>query len=166
MSHIVAPQMAPQNAAFIQIQNAYIIQQNMMRRRQVFVPPPAAVAQVVKELVQAPPTADEVQLLTDVARDVEEQNLEPEQIKARLQDTRLWQMLVVLAKNDQLSNYLLLLAAIVTIWLQLNPPQPPPPQVTVNLTVEPAPVDTNEIAEKVSKKLEDDGFCVVEDEEK
>ena len=54
VSYIVGPQTAAHNAAFIQMQNAYIIQQNMMHRLQIFVPPQAAVAQVVKGLVQAP----------------------------------------------------------------------------------------------------------------
>jgi hypothetical protein len=159
--------MAAHNAAFIQIQNTYIVQQNMMRRRKVFVPPPAAVAKVVKELIQAPPTADEVQLLTEVARDAEEHNLAPEQIRARLQETRLWPFVQLLARNEKrIFNSLMLLAVILTVYLMINPPPAEPPQVTVNVNVEPAPVDTDEIAEKVSKKLKEDGFCVVQDEAK
>jgi hypothetical protein len=38
--------------------------------------------------------------------------------------------------------------------------------VTVNVNVEPAPVDTDEIAKKVVKKLKEDGFRVVKDKGK
>ena len=108
-----------------------------------------------------------MQLLTDVARDAEEQNLAPEQIEARLHDTRLWSFLQVLGRNEQrIINYLMLLAAILTVYLMINPPSAEASQVTINVDVEPAPVDTDEIAETVVKKPEVDGFCVVGNEDK
>ena len=48
----------------------------------------------------------------------------------------------------------------------LSTPSAEASQVTINVDVEPAPVDTDEIAETVVKKREVDGFCVVGNEDK
>jgi hypothetical protein len=115
---------------------------------------------VVHELAVAQPTAAELELLQDTARDAEEHDLEPEQIEKRLRETRLWHLLKVLAKNDQrMVLYLTLLIMIYQTWVMVHPPEaapPPAPHVTVNVTVDP-----NEIAEKVAKQLQDEGVCLV-----
>ena len=67
-----------------------------------------------------------------------------------------------LGTNEQrIINYLMLLAAILTVYLMINPPSAEASQVTINVDVEPAPVDTDEIGETVVNKREADGFCVV-----
>ena len=108
-----------------------LMQQNLRLAR-------SAVTEVVHELAEALPTSDELQLLMDLAREAEEHDLAPEQIEARLEGTRLWPSLKVLAKENEqrIFNCLMLLAAIITICIELNPPQPPPPQVTINVTVD------------------------------
>jgi hypothetical protein len=100
------------------------------------------------------PTDDELRLLTEVALEAEEQSLPPEQIEARLRDTRLWQLLVVLAKNDvRILAYVMALLMIIQVVNDLrSKPEPlPAPQVTVNVTV-----PTDEIVTEIEKRLEQD----------
>jgi hypothetical protein len=116
-----------------------------------------AITQVVQELVQSPPTEDELRLLAQVAEEACERDLSPTEIESRLRHTRLWRLLVFLANNDvRIIAYLTLLLMIYQTYLMQNPEPQPPPQVTVNVTV-----DTAEIAENVAKRLEDEGVCVV-----
>jgi hypothetical protein len=83
---------------------------------------------VVHELAVAQPTAAELELLQDTARDAEEHDLEPEQIEKRLRETRLWHLLKVLAKNDQrMVLYLTLLIMIYQTWVMVHPPEAAPP---------------------------------------
>jgi hypothetical protein len=113
-----------------------------------------ALVQVVKELVQEPPTDDELQLLTEVASRAEE--LEPEQIEVKLSGTRLWELLKVLARNDvRILNYIMVLLMIYDIFFrpQPTPPAPPPPQVTVNVTNVPPEVPTDEIVDEIVEQL-------------
>jgi hypothetical protein len=124
-------------------------------------PPRAVLAQVVDELVENPVTDDELRVLAEVAREAQEQNLEPEQIEARIRDTRFWQLLRLLANNDvRILTYLMALLMIIQVVNDLaSRPQPvPAPQVTVNNGVT---VDADELAEKVAKQLKDQGICVV-----
>ena len=136
-----------------------VVQQNNRRMMMNLMLSRAALAEVVQELVQAPPTEDELRLLTQVAEEAQEQELELGQIENRLRDTRLWQLLAVLARNDvRVLAYLTLLIMIFQTYLMVRPPPqatPHAPQITVNVTV-----DADEIAEKVAKRLEDDGICV------
>jgi hypothetical protein len=66
----------------------------------------------------------------------------------------------VIAKNDvRIATDLMLLLMIIDTLLRFFPSQPPRQpvsQVTVNVTV-----DADEITEKVAKRLEDEGVCVV-----
>jgi len=112
-------------------------------------------AQVIEELIESPPTADELRLLTEVAQDAQEQNLEPEQIAARLQDTRLWHLIGVLAQNDvRILNYIMVLLMIYEIFFKPQPtPPPPPPPPAPQVTVQVA-VPTDEIVKEIEKRLE------------
>jgi hypothetical protein len=56
-----------------------LLQQNLLLVR-------STISEVVHELVEAQPTADELQLLSEVAQ------ASPGQIEARLGDTRLWHL--------------------------------------------------------------------------
>jgi hypothetical protein len=61
------------------IQANRLLQQNLLLVR-------STISEVVHELVEAQPTADELQLLSEVAQ------ASPGQIEARLGDTRLWHL--------------------------------------------------------------------------
>lgn len=81
-------------------------------------------------------------------------------MRARLQDTRLWQLLQLLSKNDErIIAYLGLLVAIATLVVALRPPQPQPPKITVIVTT-----DVDKIADEVARKLEEEGVRVVQDQ--
>jgi hypothetical protein len=130
--HMINQHHAAQQAALQHNLQHMIIQQNNRRMANMLLSRPA-LAEVVHELVQSPPTEDELRLLAQV------QELEPEQIENRLRDTRLWQLLAVLGRNDvRVLAYLTLLLMIFQTYLMMHPPQagPPAPQVTVNVTVD------------------------------
>lgn len=104
------------------------------QRSRIITPPPAAIAQVVDELVQAPLTDHELTLLIKVS-----QNDQPEQIEARLRDTRLWRLIQALRQNDvRILTYVMTLLMIVQIISDRNPPKqepaspPPAPRVTAS----------------------------------
>lgn len=134
------------------IQTNRMMQQNLLLSR-------SAVTEVVQGLAEKPPTTEELQLLAEIASDVEEHDLDAEEVRARLGDTRLWQLLQVLAKNDQrVVQYLMLLVAIATLVVALRPSQPEPPKVTVIVRT-----DVDKIADEVAKKLREEGVRVVQD---
>jgi hypothetical protein len=124
----------------------------------VIMPPHAALAQVVEELVQNPPTDDELRVLTDIGTATD--TLIIEKIEAQLEGTRILELLrILVAKtNITVSDCVVILLMIYQTYVMLHPPQPEPPpapQVTVNVTV-----DSDEIAEKVAKRLQDEGIRV------
>lgn len=127
--------------------------------------PPTALTQVVEELVQNPPTDDELRVLTDIGTATD--SLVIEKVEAQLEGTRILELVrILVAKtNITVSDCIVILLMIYQTYLMLHPPQPEPPpapQVTVNVTV-----DTEEIAQKVAKQLEDEGIRVTtEDSDK
>jgi hypothetical protein len=81
-----------------------------------------------------------------------------EKVEAQLEGTRILELLrILVAKtNITISDCIVILLMIYQTYLMLHPPQPAPtpaPEVTVNVTV-----DTDEIAEKVAKRLKDEGI--------
>lgn len=76
------------------IQTNRMMQQNLLLSR-------SAVTEVVQGLAEKPPTTEELQLLAEIASDVEEHDLDAEEVRARLGDTRLWQLLQVLARQER-----------------------------------------------------------------
>jgi hypothetical protein len=154
--NLIGPQTAAHQAAFIQLQNDHIIQQNMMRRRLASVPAHAAVAQVAEELVRTPPTDEELRVLTDLGTVTEA--LVVRKIEAQLEGTRILELLrmLVAKTNITIGDCIVILIMIYQTYLMLNPPQPAPqpaPQVTVNVTVDP-----NEIAREVARRLKQEGY--------
>jgi len=116
----------------------------------IITPPRAAIAQVVEELLQAPLTNDELNLLIEVSHEDQ-----PEQIEARLRDTRLWRLLQDLRQNDvRILTYVMALLMIVQLISDRNPPKqepalpPPTPQVTVIVEV-----PTDEIVDEIERRL-------------
>jgi hypothetical protein len=120
---------------------------------------------VVDELKTTPPTIEELTLLTEIASEAQQQNLRPEQIEARLGDTRLWQLLATLAKNDvRILNYLMVLLMIYEIFFKAQPapapaPPAPTPSITVNvptpsITVTVPPIPTDEIVQQIREEIE------------
>lgn len=108
-----------------------------------------ALAEVVEELVQDPPTYEELRLLLDVTQ----QDKPDEQVLATLKETRLWQLLQKLARNDEkILLYLSVLLMIISLISDRNPPEekpaptPPAPQVTVV-------VPTDEIVDEIERRL-------------
>jgi hypothetical protein len=91
--------------------------------------------------------------LTEVAREAEEQGLEPEEIEARLRETRLWKLLQLLKQER---NFVVaVLAVLIQIYDAFLRPQPAStaPQVTVNVTVQ-----TDQIVQELEKQF-DAGHC-------
>jgi hypothetical protein len=83
----------------------------------IITPPRAAIAQVVEELVQAPLTDHELNLLIEVSHEDQ-----PQQIEARLKDTRLWRLLQDLRQNDvRILTYIMALLMIVQVISDRNP---------------------------------------------
>lgn len=155
VSHIVGPdnRVTVANQA---AQGAVVRPQTISTR--IIMPPHAALAQVVEELVQNPPTDDELRVLTDIGTATD--TLVIEKVEALLEGTRILEFLrILVAKtNITVSDCIVILLMIYQTYVMLHPPQPAPPptpQVTVNVMV-----DTNEIAEKVAKRLEDEGIRV------
>ena len=83
-----------------------------------------------------------------------------ENVEAQLEGTRILALLrILVAKtNITVSDCIVILLMIYQTYVVLHPPQPEPPpapQVTVNVTV-----DSDEIAQKVTKRLQDEGIRV------
>jgi hypothetical protein len=118
----------------------------------IITPPRAAIAQVVEELMQAPLSDHELTMLIEVSR-VDQ----PEQIEARLKDTRLWRLLQALRQNDvRILTYVMALLMIVQLISDRNPPKqqpaspPPAPQVTVIVEV-----PTDEIVDEIERRFQE-----------
>jgi hypothetical protein len=114
-----------------------------------------ALTEVVGELLRRPPTADELRILTeDLAQDTQQ----AEQIEARLEGTRLAELLRVMERhNVSIPDCIFILLMIVQIYISLHPPQPTPPpapQVTVNVTNFPPEVPTDEIVDEIVERLQ------------
>ena len=155
MSHIVGPgnHVTVSNQA---AQHAVVRPQTI--RTRIIMPPHAALAQVVEELVQNPLTDDELLVLSDMGTATDP--LVVEKVEAQLEGTRILALLrILLAKtNITVSDCIVILLMIYQTYVMLHPPQPEPPpapQVTVNVTV-----DSGEIAQKVAKRLQDEGIRV------
>lgn len=129
-------------------------------RPRIITPPPGVIAQVVEELATAPPTAEELRVLTDMGTATD--TLVVEKIEAQLDGTRLLELVRTLAakSNISVSDCIVILLMIYQTYLMLHPKQPPAPtpppapQVTVNVTVPTPTVDTDEIVCEVEKRLE------------
>jgi hypothetical protein len=124
----------------------------LVPRSRFFTPPRAAIAQVVEELVQAPLTDHELDLLIEVSHEDQ-----PEQIEARLKDTRLWRLLQSLRQNDvRILTYVMALLMIVQLISDRNPPKQepasPPPTPHVTVVVE---VPTDEIVDEIERRLQE-----------
>ncbi|WP_249997654.1 hypothetical protein [Actinoplanes sp. M2I2] len=105
---------------------------------------------MVEELTQAPLTEHELALLIEVS-----QEGQPEQIEARLKDTRLWHLLQVLRQNDvRILTYVMALLMIVQLISDRNPPkqEPSSPQPTPQVTVI-VEVPTDEIVDELERRL-------------
>jgi len=127
-------------------------------RTRIIMPPHAALAHVVEELVQNPLTDDELRVLSDMGTATD--TLVVEKVEAQLEGTRILALLrmLVAKTNITVSDCVVILLMIYQTYVMLHPPQPEPPpapQVTVNVTV-----DSDEIAQKVAKRLQNEGIRV------
>jgi hypothetical protein len=124
-----------------------IAAQAIMQRSRMTTPPIAAITQVVEALIEAPPTVEELHLLTEIADTADEG-----EAQLLLQGTRLGDLLRVLAENDiRILTYVMALLMIIQLISDRHPPDtspPPAPKVTVNVTV---PAD--EIAKQIEEEL-------------
>ena len=154
MPPVITNQAAAHHAARMQMMQASI----QVWRSRVIPPPLPALKAVVTELVKAPPTAEELNLLTEVATKAQEQDLTVEQIEALFGDTRLWAQLRALTKDDKRLELIgLILSAVMVLLMiydilvkqQAAPPPAPAPTVTVNVTV-----STDEIVKHVEERIE------------
>jgi hypothetical protein len=120
-------------------------------------PAPSALVQVVEELVQAPPTDEELRVLTDMSAAAE--TFVDTKVEAQLAGTRLLEQLRTLAAktNISISDCIMILLTVYQTFLMLHPmqpPPPPPPQITVKVTVPTPAMDTNEIVRQVQERIE------------
>ncbi len=123
-----------------------------VQRSRIFVPPRAAITEVVEALVQTPLTDQEVALLVELT----DEDL-PERIEDRLRDTRLWHLLQVLRQNDvRILTYVMALLMIVQLVSDRNPPKQTPvsPTVVPNVTVV-IQMPTDEIVNEIEQRLRD-----------
>jgi hypothetical protein len=122
------------------------------QQTRVFMPPRAAIAEVVEALAQTPLTDQEVALLVELT----DEDL-PERIEDRLKDTRLWHLLQVLRQNDvRVLTYVMALLMIVQLISDRNPPKQTPvsPPVVPNVTVV-VQMPTDEIVNEIEQRLRD-----------
>jgi hypothetical protein len=135
---------------------SYHIRQAQPRSR-ILRPAPSALVQVVEELVQAPPTDEELRVLTDMSAAAE--TFVDTKVEAQLAGTRLLEQLRTLAAktNISIADSIVILLMVYQTFLMLHPKQPPPPpspKITVNVTVPTPTVDQNEIVRQVQERIE------------
>jgi hypothetical protein len=89
-------------------------------------PPHAALAQVVEELVQNPPTDDELRVLTDIGTATD--TLVIEKVEAQLEGTRILELLRILVAKTNITvpDCIVILLMIYQTYVMLHPPQPEP----------------------------------------
>jgi hypothetical protein len=171
MSHIVGGRGRSQNIAqqrairVRQRQDSAILANRMANHRfrmaQNLLLSQSAVTQVVRSLAEEPLTPGEVELLADLASDVQKHDLGPDEIRDRLQETRFSQLLQLLDKNEErINRTLMLLITIAMLVLMLRPVQTEQPDVIVIINN----VDVDKIADDVVKKLQEEGVRVVQDQ--
>ena len=122
-------------------------------RSRIISPPPSVLAQVVEELIESPPTDEELQVLTDMGTATETLV----EVEAQLEGTRILELLRTLAAktNISIADCIVILLMIYQTYLMLRPQQPaPPPPPQVNVTVNVPPVPTDEIVKGIEKRLE------------
>jgi hypothetical protein len=113
--------------------------------------------EVVEELVQAPPTDEELRVLTDMSALAE--TFVETKVEAQLAGTRLLELLRMLRAKSNISilDAIMILIMIYQTYLMLHPQQPappPPPEIKVNVIVPTPTVDKDEIVTQVLERIE------------
>lgn len=128
---------AAHHAAHFIRQSQHVIQQNLMQqmRRGQFLP-------VVQAVVDTPATLSDYQNLAEIVQHALDQNLEPDQIEARIRETTPFAGLTQYLKD----NHLTILSIVLTIVLYILSQQQPTKVEIVKPTIE-----------DIIKQLEDHG---------
>jgi ethanolamine ammonia-lyase small subunit len=87
-----------------------LVQQNMMHRMRMAMPARAALAQVVEELVKAPPTDEQLRMLADIGKATD--TLVVEKVEAQLEGTRILELLRILLSNITVAECIIILIMI------------------------------------------------------
>ncbi len=123
MSRIIGPSVAVHQAAQVMRQSGLV-----HRPSTILQPVPRTqIAQLVREVIATPATAEDLNQLAEISEAAQQQNLEPDQVEARLRERTPFASLAQFLPRDAtgLAAYLALLVMIVQLIVMLRPPEPP-----------------------------------------
>lgn len=146
-SRQVGNRVAVRHAARMVRQSGDIARQNMMRQQMMN---RQRLSQLVQQVVDTPATWEDLQRLAEISQDAQQQDLEPDQVEAKIRESTPFDGLPRLLPKDrtELYAFLALLVAIIQVVVALNQSAPETKVVS--------PEQVEEIIERVIDHIDHD----------